>query len=63
MPYINAVKAKAPISLVDVAMEYGMEEQHVLLLKSGITKANASELEGKSYSSSGTMAEYVFTKV
>jgi len=24
MPYINAVKAKAPISLVDVAMEYGM---------------------------------------
>ena len=24
MPYINAVKAKAPIKLVDVAMEYGM---------------------------------------
>ena len=24
MPYINAVKAKAPIKLIDVAMEYGM---------------------------------------
>ena len=32
MPYINAVKAKAPISLVDIAMEYGMVERLVLLL-------------------------------
>ena len=40
MPYINAVKAKAPISLVDVAMEYGMGGTTcVTSKKSGITKA------------------------
>ena len=62
MPYINAVKAKAPISLVDVAMEYGMGGTTcVTSNKSGITKANASELEGKKVAVPlGTMAEYVF---
>ena len=64
MPYINAVKAKAPISLVDVAMEYGMGGTTcVTSNKSGITKANASELEGKKVAVPlGTMAEYVFTE-
>ena len=64
MPYINAVKAKAPIKLVDVAMEYGMGGTTcVTSKKSGITKANASELEGKKVAVPlGTMAEYVFTE-
>jgi len=64
MPYINAVKAKAPIKLVDVAMEYGMGGTTcVTSNKSGITKANASELEGKKVAVPlGTMAEYVFTE-
>ena len=62
MPYINAVKAKAPIKLVDVAMEYGMGGTTCVTSKaSGITKANASELEGKKVAVPlGTMAEYVF---
>ncbi|MDC0619189.1 ABC transporter substrate-binding protein [Pelagibacteraceae bacterium] len=64
MPYINAVKAKAPIKLIDVAMEYGMGGTTcVTSNKSGITKANASELEGKKVAVPlGTMAEYVFTE-
>ena len=64
MPYINAVKAKAPIKLVDVAMEYGMGGTTcVTSKKSGITKANASELEGKKVAVPlGTMSEYVFTE-
>jgi len=64
MPYINAVKAKAPIKLIDVAMEYNMGGTTcVTSNKSGITKANASELEGKKVAVPlGTMAEYVFTE-
>jgi taurine transport system substrate-binding protein len=64
MPYINAVKAKAPIKLVDVAMEYGMGGTTCVTSNaSGITKANASELEGKKVAVPlGTMAEYVFTE-
>jgi taurine transport system substrate-binding protein len=64
MPYINAVKAKTPIKLVDVAMEYNMGNTTcVTSNKSGITKANASELEGKKVAVPlGTMADYVFTE-
>ena len=64
VPFINAVKSKAPIKLVDVAMEYGMGGTTcVTSNKSGITKANASELEGKKVAVPlGTMAEYVFTE-
>ena len=64
MPYINAVKAKTPIKLVDVAMEYNMGNTTcVTSKKSGITKANASELEGKKVAVPiGTMADYVFTE-
>ena len=62
VPFINAVKSKAPIKLVDIAMEYGMGGTTCVTSKaSGITKANATELEGKKVAVPlGTMAEYVF---
>ena len=62
VPFINAVKSKAPIKLVDVAMEYGMGGTTCVTSNaSGITKANATELEGKKVAVPlGTMAEYVF---
>jgi taurine transport system substrate-binding protein len=62
VPFINAVKSKAPIKLVDIAMEYGMGGTTCVTSKaSGITKANGSELEGKKVAVPlGTMAEYVF---
>ena len=49
VPFINAVKSNAPIKLIDVAMEYGMGGTTTCVTSnaSGITKANASELEGK----------------
>ncbi len=63
-PFINAVKANAPIKLIDVAMEYGMGNTTCVVSNaSGITKANASELEGKKVAVPlGTMADYVFAK-
>ena len=62
-PFINAVKSNAPIKLIDVAMEYGMGNTTCVTSNaSGITKANASELEGKKVAVPlGTMADYVFT--
>jgi taurine transport system substrate-binding protein len=62
VPFINAVKSNAPLKLVDVAMEYGMGGTTCVTSNaSGITKANASELEGKKVAVPlGTMAEYVF---
>ncbi|MGL3827019.1 ABC transporter substrate-binding protein [Candidatus Pelagibacter communis] len=62
VPFINAVKSKAPIKLVDIAMEYGMGGTTCVTSNaSGITKANGSELEGKKVAVPlGTMAEYVF---
>ena len=62
VPFINAVKSKAPLKLVDIAMEYGMGGTTSVTSKaSGITKANASELEGKKVAvTHGNMAEYVF---
>jgi len=62
VPFINAVKSKAPLKLVDIAMEYGMGGTTCVTSKaSGITKANGSELEGKKVAVPlGTMAEYVF---
>ena len=64
VPFINAVKSKAPIKLVDIAMEYGMGGTTCVTSNaSGITKANATELEGKKVAVPlGTMAEYVFTE-
>ena len=64
VPFINAVKSKAPLKLVDIAMEYGMGGTTCVTSKaSGITSANGSELEGKKVAVPlGTMAEYVFTE-
>ena len=61
-PFVNAVNAKAPIKLVDVAVLYGMGGTTcVVANSSGITKSNASELEGKKVAVPlGTMADYVF---
>ena len=61
VPFINAVKSIAPLKLVDIAMEYGMGGTTCITSKaSGITKANASELEGKKVAVPlGTMAEYL----
>ena len=62
VPFINAVKSKAPIKLVDIAMEYGMGGTTCVTSNaSGITKANAAQLEGKKVAVPvGTMADYVF---
>jgi taurine transport system substrate-binding protein len=64
LPFINAVKAKTPMKLVDIAMEYGMGGQTCIVSNaSGITKANATELEGKKVAVPlGTMGEYVFNE-
>ncbi len=61
-PFVNAVNAKAPIILVDIAVLYGMGGTTCIVSNaSGITKANASELEGKKVAVPlGTMADYVF---
>ena len=49
VPFINAVKSKAPIKLVDIAMEYGMGGTTCVTSNaSGITKANARYKAGKS---------------
>ncbi|MDP6743629.1 MAG: ABC transporter substrate-binding protein [SAR324 cluster bacterium] len=61
-PFVNAVNAKAPIILVDIAVLYGMGGTTCVVSNaSGITKANASDLEGKKVAVPlGTMADYVF---
>ena len=61
-PFVNAVNAKAPIFLVDIAVLYGMGGTTCVVSNaSGITKANASDLEGKKVAVPlGTMADYVF---
>ena len=47
-PFVNAVNAKAPIKIVDVAVEYGMGGTGcVVSNSSGISKANAADLEGQ----------------
>jgi len=61
-PFVNAVNAKAPLKLVDIAMLYGMGGTTCVVSKaSGITKANAAQLEGKKVAVPlGTMADNVF---
>jgi taurine transport system substrate-binding protein len=61
-PFVNAVNAKAPIKLVDIAVLYGMGGTTCVVSNaSGITKANAASLEGKKVAVPlGTMADYVF---
>ncbi len=61
-PFVNAVNAKQPIKIVDVAVTYGIGGTQCIVGKaSGITKDNAKELEGKEVAVPlGTMADYVF---
>ena len=61
-PFVNAVNAKAPIKLVDIAVTYGMGNTTCIVSNaSGNTKANAAQLEGKKVAVPvGTMADYVF---
>ena len=61
-PFVNAVNSKKPITLVDVSILYGMKGTTCVVANStGISKANASQLEGKKVAVAlGTMADYVF---
>tara|TARA_Y100000590_G_scaffold6790_1_gene8780 strand:+ start:169 stop:1149 length:981 start_codon:yes stop_codon:yes gene_type:complete len=60
-PFVNAVNAKAPIKLVDIAVIYGMGGT-TCVAKKGIDKGNASSaLDGQKVAVPlGTMADYVF---
>ena len=47
-PFVNAVNAKAPIKLVDIAVTYGMGGTTCVVSNaSGITNAYAAQLDGK----------------
>ena len=60
-PFVNAVNAKAPIKLVDIAVVYGMAGT-TCVAKKGINKGNAAvKLDGQKVAVPlGTMADYVF---
>ena len=59
-PFINAVNASAPIKLIAIAVQYPANDC-VVRNGEGITKENASELEGKSVAVPlATMADYSF---
>ena len=60
-PFVNAVNAKAPIKLVDIAVVYGMCGT-TCVAKKGINKGNAAvKLDGQKVAVPlGTMADYVF---
>ena len=60
-PFVNAVNAKAPLKLVDIAVIYGMGGTTCVAAK-GIDKGNASsKLDGQKVAVPlGTMADYVF---
>jgi len=64
-PFVNAVNAKAPIKIVDVAVEYGMGGTGcVVSNSSGISKANAADLEGQKVAVPlNTMADYAFRMI
>ena len=64
-PFVNAVNAKAPIKLLDVAVEYSMGGTGCVVSNaSGITKANAKELEGKKVAVPlNTMADYAMRMI
>ncbi|GAA0419703.1 taurine ABC transporter substrate-binding protein [Cocleimonas flava] len=58
-PFVNAVNANAPIKLIGVAVAYGAGGDCVVSTKSGISKENATELEGKSIAVPlNTMSDY-----
>ena len=60
-PFVNAVNAKAPLKLVDIAVIYGMGGTTCVAAQ-GIDKGNAStKLDGQKVAVPlGTMADYVF---
>jgi len=60
-PFVNAVNAKAPIKLVDIAVIYGLGSTTCVAAK-GINKGNAAaKLDGQKVAVPlGTMADYVF---
>ena len=64
-PFVNAVNAKAPIKMVDIAVEYGMSGTGCVVSNaSGISKKNARELEGKKVAVPlNTMADYAFKMI
>ena len=60
-PFANAVNANAPIKMVAIAVAYGAADDCIVRGDSGITKANASELEGKTVAVPlNTMADFGF---
>lgn len=60
-PFANAVNAKAPIRMVGIAVAYGAADDCIVRNDSGISKANASELEGQSVAVPlNTMADFGF---
>jgi taurine transport system substrate-binding protein len=62
-PFVNAVNAKAPIKMVEIAVTYGMGGTTCVVDKS-ISKANARDLEGmKAAVPLGTMADYVYQEM
>ena len=60
-PFVNAVNANAPIKMVGIAVQYGAGGDCVVSNASGISKANATELEGKSVAVPlNTMSDFEF---
>ncbi|MEH6454984.1 MAG: ABC transporter substrate-binding protein, partial [Cocleimonas sp.] len=60
-PFVNAVNANAPIKMVGIAVQYGAGGDCVVSNKSGISKANATELEGQSVAVPlNTMSDFEF---
>jgi taurine transport system substrate-binding protein len=60
-PFVNAINANAPIKMVAIAVAYGAADDCIVSTKSGITKANAYELEGLSVAVPlNTMADFGF---
>ena len=58
-PFVNAVNANAPIKMVGIAVAYGSGGDCIVSNESGISKANALELEGKSIAVPlNTMSDY-----
>jgi len=62
VPFVNAANARAPVTMVGVAVLYGMSGTRCIVSNSsGINKDNAKKLEGKKVAVPlGTMADYVF---
>lgn len=64
VPFTVAVSQGLPITMVGIAVSYAENDNCVVSSKSGITKANASELQGKKVAVPfGTVAHYKMLKV